>query len=544
MLEGRRISYENDGAPTDCPPPSPPKPRETRTRRRTLMGINESHSKSEQQTQPDEKLPENQAIDVEKLRKRSRQEYLKTRDKKKLEELTNDVEDQEYLFQGVDLTDDQRLKRQIYDLVGKKTDCSKEYRIPESYDGNRQKGFDAALQRYTDPDPDPAWEEHQFGKAIMKHQKKNCDYEFVFEYQINSVKTELIDSGDGIEEESPLPELENEKKNLPIYAYKEQLMKAVHDHQVLVVVGETGSGKTTQIPQFLDEAGYTRRGMIGCTQPRRVAAMSVAAREKGVKLGHEVGYSIRFEDRTSKKTVLKGSFPRVGMESLVVEPITRASANQRSGRSGRTGPGKCFRLYTAYTFANELDENIVPENQFGECGAGSQEPRYNAHRSFHVGDHIALLNVYNSWKENNFSSQWCYENYVQGRSMRRARDIRDQLERLVARAGIPLLSNVNDLDAIKKAIALGFFPHGARLQKHGAEVCPRWVIYHELVLTTKEFMRQVTELKPEWLVEVAPHYYKVEESSESRLRCRELMKGYMKLQEQGKTEQARKDLGN
>ncbi|XP_047946545.1 pre-mRNA-splicing factor ATP-dependent RNA helicase DEAH1-like [Salvia hispanica] len=301
MLEGRRISYEEDG---DCPPPSPPKAGETP--RTLMMGISEGHSKSEQQPQPDEK----QQIHVEKLRKRSRQEYLKTREKKKLEQLINDVQDQEYLFQGVDLTSDQRLKRQIcdLDLVGKKIDCSKEYRIPESYDGNRRKGFDAALQRYTDSDSDPAWEEHQFGKAIMKHQKKNFDYELVFEHQIDSVKTELIDSGDGIEEESPLPELESERKSLPIYAYKEQLMKAVHDHQVLVIVGETGSGKTTQIPQFLDEAGYTRRGMIGCTQPRRVAAMSVAARvarEKGVKLGHEVGYSIRFEDRTSKKTVLK-----------------------------------------------------------------------------------------------------------------------------------------------------------------------------------------------------------------------------------------------
>lgn len=68
-------------------------------------------------------------------------------------------------------------------------------------------------------------------------------------------------------------------------------LQAVHDNQILIVVGETGSGKTTQITQYLAEAGYTARGKIGCTQPRRVAAMSVAKRvseEYGCRLGQEV----------------------------------------------------------------------------------------------------------------------------------------------------------------------------------------------------------------------------------------------------------------
>jgi ATP-dependent RNA helicase DHX8/PRP22 len=79
---------------------------------------------------------------------------------------------------------------------------------------------------------------------------------------------------------------------------------------VLVVVGETGSGKTTQLTQYLLSAGYAARGIIGCTQPRRVAAMSVAKRvaeEMGVRLGAEVGYSIRFEDCTGPETVIKYS---------------------------------------------------------------------------------------------------------------------------------------------------------------------------------------------------------------------------------------------
>ena len=83
-------------------------------------------------------------------------------------------------------------------------------------------------------------------------------------------------------------------------------MEIIRDHQIIVLIGETGSGKTTQIPQYLHEVGYTKQGKVGCTQPRRVAAMSVAARvsqEMGCKIGHEVGYSIRFEDCTSDKTV-------------------------------------------------------------------------------------------------------------------------------------------------------------------------------------------------------------------------------------------------
>lgn len=79
--------------------------------------------------------------------------------------------------------------------------------------------------------------------------------------------------------------------------------------QVLIIEGETGSGKTTQIPQYLYEAGFAEDNkIIGCTQPRRVAAMSVAARvahEMCVKLGNEVGYAIRFEDCTSHRTRIK-----------------------------------------------------------------------------------------------------------------------------------------------------------------------------------------------------------------------------------------------
>ncbi|KAJ2697833.1 hypothetical protein FB645_005815 [Coemansia sp. IMI 203386] len=104
------------------------------------------------------------------------------------------------------------------------------------------------------------------------------------------------------------PSIREQRELLPAFACRSALLRVIADNQVTIVVGETGSGKTTQLAQYLHEAGYTRRGMIGCTQPRRVAATSVAARvatEMGVKLGEEVGYAIRFEDCTSRRTVVK-----------------------------------------------------------------------------------------------------------------------------------------------------------------------------------------------------------------------------------------------
>jgi pre-mRNA-splicing factor ATP-dependent RNA helicase DHX38/PRP16 len=88
-----------------------------------------------------------------------------------------------------------------------------------------------------------------------------------------------------------------------IALYCLQLLNVIRENSVVIIVGETGSGKTTQLTQYLHEDGYSHYGMIGCTQPRRVAAMSVAKRvsdEMGTHLGEEVGYAIRFEDCTSE----------------------------------------------------------------------------------------------------------------------------------------------------------------------------------------------------------------------------------------------------
>ena len=102
--------------------------------------------------------------------------------------------------------------------------------------------------------------------------------------------------------------IKEQREFLPVFQVREELMKVIQDNRVTIVVGETGSGKTTQLTQYLYEEGYAANGMIGCTQPRRVAAVSVAKRvseEMKVPLGGKIGYSIRFEDVTSKETIIK-----------------------------------------------------------------------------------------------------------------------------------------------------------------------------------------------------------------------------------------------
>lgn len=96
------------------------------------------------------------------------------------------------------------------------------------------------------------------------------------------------------------------RKTLPIYRHRQAILDQINAHQVTVVIGETGSGKSTQIPQFLLEQGLEK--LVGCTQPRRVAAASLAARvaqEYGTRLGDAVGYQVRFSNITSHKTKLK-----------------------------------------------------------------------------------------------------------------------------------------------------------------------------------------------------------------------------------------------
>ncbi|KAJ6322307.1 hypothetical protein OIU77_012221 [Salix suchowensis] len=118
--------------------------------------------------------------------------------------------------------------------------------------------------------------------------------------------------------------IKRQRESLPIASVKERLVQEVKNHDILIIVGETGSGKTTQLPQFLFNAGFCPDGkVIGITQPRRVAAVTVAKRvaeECGVELGQKVGYSIRFDDNTSSSTRIKYMTDGLLLREALLDP--------------------------------------------------------------------------------------------------------------------------------------------------------------------------------------------------------------------------------
>jgi ATP-dependent RNA helicase DHX8/PRP22 len=143
------------------------------------------------------------------------------------------------------------------------------------------------------------------------------------------------------------------------------------------------------------------------------------------------------------------------------------------------------------------------------------------------GDHLTLLAVYEAWKASKFSNPWCYENFIQARAMRRAQDVRKQLMTIMDRYRMDIVSAGKNLNKVRKCIVAGFFTNAAkkdpqegyRTMVEGQPVYihpssalfnkgPEWCLYHELVLTTKEYMRNVLAIDPKWLVELAPKFYK------------------------------------
>lgn len=644
--------------------------------------------------------------------------------------------------------------------------------------------------------------------------------------------------------------IQEQRESLPVFQSRDELLKSIRENDFVVIVGETGSGKTTQITQYLAEDGYINDGIIACTQPRRVAAISVAKRvaeEVNCKVGDEVGYTIRFEDCTSSKTKIKymtdgmlerevlvdplmsrysvimldeahertiatdilfvllrdavhkrkgtlklivtsatldslkfskyfnncpvfhikgrtfpvkiyytktpeldyieatidtvidvhtnnppgdilvfltgreeietccetivekmsvlyksdpnmselivlpiysampsemqsrifeatpkgkrkvviatniaetsitidGIYyvidpgfvkvnaydPKRSMDSLIVQPISRAQADQRSGRAGRTGPGVCYRLYTKNGYMKEMPANTTPEilrknlshtilmlkamgiedildfefmdrpkedailkaleelyilEALDDDGKLTDIGRYMAYfpmepmlsktliKSFEFGcsyevieviamlsvpdvfyrprekrdladklkqrfddyngDHLTLLHIYKKWEASGYSKDWCEDNFIHEKSMRKARDVKKQLIKLMENIDrkekgiqLSLVSCNNRLDQVRKAFVSGFFKNCAkRSSNHGHNdeegvfrtladnlavyIHPssslykipgvEYVIYHTLVLTNREYMHCTTKIDASWLIQYASKVFR------------------------------------
>ena len=304
---------------------------------------------------------------VADLRIKSRYTYLGKREEQQLDLFEEYLASEKKLFGDTPLTPEEitinNINSKLFDLakkIRKKPEKAGTFQLPDAYDDEaeaKKKGLNKYSVLYkpyeesetAGPTEQEIWEQNQAAKAQIgltkeekKKKKEDQNYQLILDNPVVYVKqailTGLVEDKKGRKnpneeaaepevnlsaEEKERLEIKKGREHLPIFPHREELLKAIRDNQVVIIDGETGSGKTTQIPQFLHEVGYTKLGKIGVTQPRRVAAMSVAARvskEMGVKLGHEVGYTIRFEDCTSNATVIKYMTDGMLLREFLGEP--------------------------------------------------------------------------------------------------------------------------------------------------------------------------------------------------------------------------------
>ena len=690
-----------------------------------------------------------------------------------------------------------------------------------------------------------------------------------------TIKEEKINKFTGQIYSDDYYKLLKKRKSLPVWSSRKQILDLVEKNRIVIIQGETGSGKTTQIPQFLLDAGYY--GGIVCTQPRRVAAMSIAKRvsqEMEVELGEQVGYTVRFDDKTSKNTLIKyvtdglllkeattdhtlkkyqiiiideahertlatdilfgflkelmekrkelkliimsATFdiekfqnyfdaplaiikgrtypvdiiylssptddyvdcavkkviqihkeekpgdillfltgeeeiesacqqirdgieelgdevgyanvipiystlppylqekifepppetnprgikgrkivvatniaessitidgivyvvdpgftkqkvfnPRGKMESLLINIISKENADQRAGRAGRTKPGKCYRLYTEESYEKELKKSSIPEilrsnitsvvlnllklgindlvhfdfidppapetmmraiemlnylgamdddgkltelgsqmNQFPlepelskmvlagvkyKCindmltlaatlsvkspflrprGKENEADSKKYQFTHHTGDHITLIMVFNAFKKNEFSKDWCRDNFINFRTMKAIDNVRGQLADILTKMNIVVPQNDynNEIKGkrerrIIKSLISGYFSQVAHLESAGYYITIKdnqyvfihpssylhgsrkatWVLFQEFVLTSKNYIRTVTEIQPEYLLQVAPHYFDLQNMTGYAYK-RDLLKVQEKLEKQKEMEEEEKNL--
>ena len=115
-------------------------------------------------------------------------------------------------------------------------------------------------------------------------------------------------------------------KSLPVYEQKQRILDTLQTNQVIIVQSPTGSGKTTQIPVILHEAGYSDNGVIAVTQPRRIAALSVSefiSKQLGTSYPGLVGYKMRFEDKTDLTTKIKIMTDGILLQEMKLDPMMK-----------------------------------------------------------------------------------------------------------------------------------------------------------------------------------------------------------------------------
>ncbi|XP_014768060.1 probable ATP-dependent RNA helicase DHX35 [Octopus bimaculoides] len=154
--------------------------------------------------------------------------------------------------------------------------------------------------------------------------------------------------------------------------------------------------------------------------------------------------------------------------------------------------------------------------------------------SVHEGDHITMVNVYNAFLEHNKSSQWCAENYLNLKGLNRACNIRNQLKQMLKKFKVQLVSCGDNTELLQRCIAAAFFANAARLHYDGTyrtirnnhclhihptsvlytDTPPQWVVFNEVIQTNKDYMRDITTIRPGWLCELAPHFFQFGTESE------------------------------
>ena len=156
------------------------------------------------------------------------------------------------------------------------------------------------------------------------------------------------------------------------------------------------------------------------------------------------------------------------------------------------------------------------------------------------GDHLTLLAMYDGWKASRFSDVWCTVHFIQAEHMRHVRDVRTQLVGIMDWHKHEVVSVGRDHNRVRRVICSGFFRNAAKKDPQegyktlveGTPVYihpssalfnrpPEWCIYHELILTTREYCHNVLSVEPKWLVEVAPQFFKVADANKISKRKRQ-----------------------